>query len=184
MNWDNITIEQLQELASIEHFEGVEKRVHQIAIIDRMDIDDVEAMSLKQILERVQALQFLNELPTGKAKAKFKHMGKRYKLILNAQAMNAHHFIELQQIKSEDIIGNLHKILAMLSHRVDVFGRRINISPGEVSSDYERKCEEFKFLPVSLAYSYASFFSALYPQLLTVTLDYLRREIANLAEKG
>ena len=51
MNWKNITIEQLQELASINHFEGVERRVHQIAIVKRLDIDEVEEMSLEQILK-------------------------------------------------------------------------------------------------------------------------------------
>ena len=182
MNWKNITIEQLQELASINHFEGVERRIHQIAIVNRLDIDEVEEMSLKKILEEVKKLNFLNELPQEKPMFAFKHMKKRYRLITNAQEMQGHHFIALQQIKADDIIENLHKILAMLSYEVDIFGYRIKIPKGKVATNYEERCESFKTLSCSFAYSYASFFLALYPQLLTATLAYLKQEMSNLTK--
>jgi hypothetical protein len=180
MNWKNITIEQLQELASINHFEGVERRVHQIAIVKRLDIDEVEEMSLEQILKEVEKLSFLNELPDDKPLFAFKHYNKRYRLITNAQEMNAHHFIELQQIKADDIIENLHKILAMLSYRVDIFNRRVKISKGKIAQDFEQRCEDFKSLRCDIAYSYAVFSLAVYPLLLNATLSYLKQEMSKL----
>jgi hypothetical protein len=182
MNWKNITIEQLQELSSINHFEGVERRVHQIAIVNRLDIDEVEEMSLEKILKEVEKLNFLNELPQEKPMFAFKHLKKRYRLITNAQEMHAQHFIALQQIKADDIIENLHKILAMLSYEVDIFGYRVKISKGQVAQNFEERCEDFKTLSCSFAYSYAFFFLALYPQLLTATLDYLKQEMSNLTK--
>ena len=182
MNWKNITIEQLQELASINHFDNVERRIHQIAIVNRLDIDTVEEMSLKKILEEVEKLNFLNELPQDKPMFAFKHLKKRYRLITNAQEMQGRDFIALQQIKADDIIENLHKILAMLSYEVDIFGYRVKIPKGQVAQNFEERCEDFKTLSCSLAYSYASFFLALYPQLLTATLDYLKEEMNNLTK--
>jgi hypothetical protein len=181
MNWKDITIEQLQELASIEHFEGVERRIHQIAIVNHLDIDEVEEMTLEEILNQVEKLKFLNELPQQKVKLSFRHHKKRYKLITNAQEMNASHFVALQQINSEAIIENLHRIIAMLSYEVDLFGRRIEIPKGQVATNFEERCESFKTLSCLNAYSYAVFFLALYPQLLSVTLDFLKQEMSNLS---
>ena len=180
MNWKDITIAQLQELYSIEHFEGIEKKLHTLAIITNEDIDVLEEMTLEDLLKRFERLAFLNELPSSKVKLNFKHLRKRYKLIANAQEMNAHHFIELQQINAENIIENLHKILAMLSYRVDIFNRRVKIDKGKIAQDFEQRCEDFKSLRCDIAYSYAVFSLAVYPLLLNATLSYLKQEMSTL----
>jgi len=58
MNWKNITIHQLQELHSIEHFEGIEKKLHTLAIITNEDIDVLEEETLEDLLKRFDKLDF------------------------------------------------------------------------------------------------------------------------------
>ena len=80
--------------------------------------------------------------------------------------MKAHHFIELQELNKKGTIESLHEVVACLSYRVNIFGKKIE-------DDYEWKVEHFKSLPFTSFYNYALFFSQLYPKLLTATQIYL-----------
>lgn len=165
--WSDITIEMLQEIAAFKTENPIERTAHDISVITKTPLSEVETWTLDK-LNGVD-VKFLNKLPNTKLKFKFKHKGKRFKLIKNAKQMKAHHFIELQEVVKGDIVENLPTIIALLSNRVNWRGKPIE-------DDYDWKVENFKDLPCPQFYSYAVFFSLLYPKLLNATLSYLKEK--------
>jgi hypothetical protein len=169
MNWNNITIEKLQEISELDDsFNDIEKTAHVVSIIKGIPYNEVEQWTLNEL--RKVDISFLKEIPKSKLKFRFKHNGKRYKLVRNAKEMKAHHFIELQELRKKDTIEVLPEIIGCLSYRVNIFGRK-------VKDDFEDKVNEFKTTPVIAFYNYALFFSALYPKLLDATQIYLMEKM-------
>lgn len=165
VKWRDITIGMLQEIAEFKTENPIERVAHDISVITGTPLEEVEGWTLDKL--KSFKVDFLQELPKSKLKFKFKHKGRRFKLIKNAKEMKAHHFIELQEVVKGDIVENLHVIISLLSNRVNVFGRPIE-------DDYDWKVDNFKDLPCPMFYSYAVFFSLLYPKLLNATLTYLK----------
>jgi len=167
MNWNNITIKMLQEITQLGEMDEVEKMAHQISIITGKPFEEIAGWTLKE-LQSVD-LTFLNQMPSKRIKYRFKFKGRRFKLVRNAKEMSAHHFIELQQVQTEDVITKLNEIIAILTYRVNWWGKKIE-------DDYQWKVEHFKDLPITKIYAYTLFFSELYPRLLEATLTYLKEE--------
>lgn len=165
MNWKNITIGMIQEISQLGEMDEIEKMAHQISIITNTPFEEVS----KWPLEKLQSVDvgFLTKMPDSKVKYWFKFKGHKYKLVASAREMSAHHFIELQQVSTENMIENLHLILALLAYRVNWYGKRIE-------DDYQWKVDNFKELPLTDVYGYTLFFSQLYPRLLADTLAYLK----------
>ena len=168
LKWKDITIGMLQEIGELpDDLNPIEKTAHTVAIIKGLSYEEVEKWTLNDL--RKIDLSFLEQEPKHRLKWTFKHKGRRFKLVKNAKAMEAHHFIELQELGDSDKIEALHKIIACLSYRVNIFGRKIE-------DDYQWKVDNFKDLPAPQFYKYSLFFSALYPKLLKTTLTYLKGE--------
>lgn len=173
MNWKDISIDKIQRIEAVDETNEVLKTARIISILKDLPFEQVLAMSLNEF--RAIDLAFLKQMPKSKLTFKFKHNGRRFRLIKNAREMSAHHFIELQELASKDKIQALHEIIGCLSYRVNIFGRKID-------DDYTWKVENFKSLPVTNFYNYALFFSALYPKLLDATLTFLKAEILKAKE--
>ncbi len=174
LKWKDITIGMLQEIGELpDDLNPIEKTAHTVAIIKGLPYEEVEKWTLNDL--RKIDLSFLEQEPKHRLKWTFKHKGRRFKLVKNAKAMEAHHFIELQELGDSDKIEALHKIIACLSYRVNIFGRKIE-------DDYQWKVDNFKDLPAPQFYKYSLFFSALYPKLLKTTLTYLKGEVKKAKE--
>jgi len=174
LKWKDITIGMLQEIGDLpDDLNPIEKTAHTVAIIKGLTYEEVEKWTLNDL--RKIDLSFLEQEPKHRLKWTFKHKGRRFKLVKNAKAMEAHHFIELQELGDSDKIEALHKIIACLSYRVNIFGRKIE-------DDYQWKVDNFKDLPAPQFYKYSLFFSALYPKLLKTTLTYLKAEVKKAKE--
>jgi hypothetical protein len=135
MNWKDITIDKIQRIEAVDETNEVLKTARIISILKDLPFEQVLAMSLNEF--RAIDLTFLNEMPKSKLTFKFKHNGRRFRLIKSAREMSAHHFIELQELASKDKIQALHEIIGCLSYRVNIFGRKID-------DDYTWKVENFK----------------------------------------
>ena len=172
LNWKDITIEKLQEIGELDDsFNYIEKKAHVVAILTGTPYYEIEKWTIAQ-LNKVD-ISFLDDMPKSKFTFKFKHKGKRYRLVKNAKDMKAHHFIELQELYKRDTLQALNEIIGCLSYRVNIFGRRIE-------DDYDEKVNDFKTLPVVSFYNYALFFSALYPKLLKATQIYLKEKVTEV----
>jgi hypothetical protein len=174
MNWDDITIGKLQAIQEIDDtFNPIERVAHIVAIIKGIPYSEVEKWTLNEL--RAIDLSFLDEIPKSKFAFSFKHKKRYFKLVSNAKEMKAHHFIELQEVTKGNIIENLHTIIALLSYRVNFWGKRIE-------DDYEWKVENFKDLKAIDFNNYALFFSAVYPKLLDATLSFLGEKREEMEE--
>lgn len=173
MNWNDITIGKIQQILALTTKNEIKRTAQTIAILKGIPYEEVEAWSIDEL--RAVDLSGIQQIPKGKLKFKFKHKGRRFRLIRNANEMSAHHFIELQELQKKDTIEALHEIIACLSYRVNIFGRKID-------DDYNWKVEHFKELPVPNFYHFCIFFLNLYPQLLNATLIYLKAETNKVKE--
>lgn len=185
LNWNNITIKKLQEINEIDkNCNPIERTAWVVSILTETPYEEVEQWTLDKL--RAVDLTFLDEIPKSKLKFTFKHKAKglnltfknkvkRYRLVKTAKEMKAHHFIELQELMKRDTIEVLPEIIACLSYRINIFGRRIE-------DDYEQKVKDFADLPLVNFYNYAVFFSQLYPKLLEATLTYLKEKEAKMKE--
>lgn len=156
----------------------IEKTMNTLAIVNDWSMDKVESMPIDELTTELKKLEFLNTLPTDKVLFTFKHRGRYFRLAKTTNEICGHHFIELQQVFNGDMIESLHKVMALLSYEVDFFGRTKKVT--DAQAHYQDKCELFLSLPVTYAYSYAVFFSAVYPKLLECILTYLKEEMSQL----
>lgn len=174
MNWKDVTIGMLQQIAKLpEDLSTVERAAYLVSIIKGIPYEQVSKWSIDKFSD--YDFELLSDMPKSKLKFKFQHKGKRFRLVRSANKMSAHHFIELQELGDVDKVEILHQIIACLSYRVNIFGRKIE-------DDYEWKVANFKDLPCSQFYRYALFFSKLYPRLLKDTLTYLKQEKAKVQQ--
>jgi len=169
-----LTISQIQELATLKDLNPIEQMAHEVSICLDIPFSDVEIWTMDKLKEEHKRLN-LDQLPDKRIGYKFSHKGRRFRLVRNAKEMSAHHFIELQEVVKGDMVESLHQVVALLSFRVDWFGRKIE-------DDYQWKVENFKDLPAEQFYGYALFFSALFPKLLATTLTYLKEENKEVRE--
>jgi hypothetical protein len=173
MNWNDITIGKIQQILALTTKNEIKRTAQTIAILKGIPYEEVEAWSIDEL--RAVDLSGIQQIPKGKLKFKFKHKGRRFRLVLNANKSSAHHFMELQEVQKKDTIEALHEVIACLSYRVNIFGKRI-------TDDYQWKVENFKDLPITDFYHYSIFFLKLYPQLLNATLIYLKAETNKVKE--
>ena len=169
-----MNIGQIQELATLKDLNPIEQMAHEVSICLGIPYSDVEIWTMEKLKEEHKKLN-LDKIPDTRIGYKFKHKGRRFRLIKNAKEMSAHHFIELQEVVKGDMVESLHQVIALLSYRVDWLGRKIE-------DDYQWKVDNFKELEAEQFYGYALFFSQLFPRLLQTTLTFLKEENKEMRE--
>ena len=169
-----MNIGQIQELATLKDLNPIEQMAHEVSICLGIHYSDVEIWTMEKLKEEHKKLN-LDKIPDTRIGYKFKHKGRRFRLIKNAKEMSAHHFIELQEVVKGDMVESLHQVIALLSYRVDWLGRKIE-------DDYQWKVDNFKQLEAEQFYGYALFFSQLFPRLLQTTLTFLKEENKEMRE--
>jgi len=169
-----MNIGQIQELATLKDLNPIEQMAHEVSICLGIPYSDVEIWTMEKLKEEHKKLN-LDKIPDTRIGYKFKHKGRRFRLIKNAKEMSAHHFIELQEVVKGDMVESLHQVIALLSYRVDWLGRKIE-------DDYQWKVDNFKELEAEQFYGYALFFSQLFPRLLQTTLTFLKEENNQMRE--
>ena len=176
-----ITIKQFQELQEIDEYSTLEKAIHTICIVDIKSVDDVEQLSVKDIYKRY--FEIIKEIePKENLKFSFKIKGKRFKMIPNATEMQGQHFIAIQQYSSEEIVPNLHKIMAMLTQEVNILGKPKKIK--NLHKHFEEVSELFLSLNYDIANTYSLFFSKLYKTCLTISTDFLTEKVKVMEQEA
>jgi hypothetical protein len=176
-----ITIQQLQELKEIEDYNPLEKAIHTICIVDNKIIDDVENMTVKDLFARFNEI-VVEITPRENLSFTFKVKGRRFKMIPNATEMQGQHFISLQQYSGDEIVNNLHKIMAMLTTEVNIFGKPKKVK--NLAKHFEDVSELFLQMPYDIANTYSLFFSQLYPKLLESTQDFLIAKVKEMEQEA
>ena len=88
----------------------------------------------------------------------------------------------MQQYSGDEIVNNLHKIMAMLTVEVNIFGKPKKVK--DVAKHFEEVSELFLSMPYDIANSYSLFFSQLYPKLLETTQVFLTEMVTELQQKA
>jgi len=92
-----LNIGQVQELATLKDLNPIEQMAHEVSICLGIPFSDVEIWQMSKLKEEHAKLK-LDQMPDQRIGFKFKHKGRRFRLVKNAKEMSAHHFIELQEV--------------------------------------------------------------------------------------
>ena len=169
MNWYNVSIGQGQEIVKLltADLERLDKEIYLCSVIFKKPIEYFETMPREQLLKWINKTGFTAEYPDPKLALPFRHGLTFYRFKTQARQLSKQEFVALQAYADKGVIDNLHSILAILSTPYR-FGRRRK-------NDFEKTGELFRQeMSFGLAYGYAVFFSAYYPTLLEIGLQYLK----------
>lgn len=170
-SWSEVSIAQFQQLQKLKE-PTYENQLITIAILTGKELEEVEDLPTATIENLLAGLDWMNTLPEPKQVKQFRHGNSIYRFAASRHDITAGQFITVQDLFSgEDWIGQLHNIMAALAVRYRIFPpKRFEIK----AKEYEATAEMFRReMPISLAYGYALFFSAYYPELQKVSQAYL-----------
>lgn len=159
-NWHSVTIKQFHELSKVkadqtEETDSLDLAIEIISIMSGVERQRLFGASLKAIRELWSALSFIeNTSFEDKCQQRIKVNGVSYYADFDTTKMCAGQYMDFKHyMKSADVIGNLHNILAIFYIPV---GKRYNDKPQpEIAEDF------YNELPISVAYPVAVFFCQL-----------------------
>ena len=166
MNYNDVTIEQFQKLTTSIRLRGdnvYELGMDILDIFEGRDRKDLKLMSVAEFDKDLAKYDFMNKpIDDSDWVKEFKHNGKTYKVNQTPETWNVGQFVSMASLtKSEEsIINNLNVILAAMCEKDD-------------EKVYE-VAQEFKTLPISIAYPIAVFFCGVMALLPPDIVDSLK----------
>ncbi len=156
MKWKNITIKKYQLLCEINQNDSiVDIEMMALSIIHGMDIEHYESMTLAELEKEIKAIQFWHTPPLAKEGSTWKHGLYKYHFTCNPKQMIAEQFVQLQKLLEEGSIENMHTILALLTTKKNLFGRRQKVTIEE----FEQRAELFRNnMSIEIGMGHALFF--------------------------
>lgn len=185
MTWNDITVEQYSKLYPTLKTEGlsdlelVDNTILQMSIIKRITIDQAQYTTTKEVKEIQDFLR--SPLPT-KIHRFWKSNGVRYEFNIHADRIKAGGYIGIMNGVKDDPIKSLHLNLFNMCKPVKL-GLR-GWKPYEFKQyEVTERIEEFKQMPISVAYPIAVFFLNLSKHLTKSTPDYLSEQMKKMTNK-
>jgi len=170
-----MTIKTFQELHYIATGtdSDFEKSVKMVGCLTGLTPDKVDQMPMRKfnrycnrIAKQFEVLG--KKMQTGKPKQFVFINGRYYRLQYDVRKINAGKYVEALTFNN-DVIQNLHKIMATIAVPVNWLGKEVKRDHAEIAADMERMNFED-------AYQCAVFFYQLYRVSMKVSLPYLIRE--------
>ena len=189
-SWNDISIGQFIDLlpSNFKDKNEVEQLIHTLKTVTKRPIEEVRKLSIKDAREYASRLGFLQDLPQGKAKMKFKLKGVRYEVEPDAQKCSAGTYITTMHIfqdleKDPDLVNkNLHIILAQVIKPTYFNWRKLKREYKDVDI-MELAKVLYEELPVSIAYPIIVFFCNLSKLLIPVINDYSTKKIEEVRKE-
>lgn len=125
-NYNQLTIGQFVKCKTIAQIESdpVQRKVKMLAAITGKSEDEIESLPFSDLLKQLKDLSEIEALqPNAKVKMRFKVKGQRFECIWRAQDLSAAQYIDANAFCSQDIITNIHNILAAICVRRTWFKR-------------------------------------------------------------
>lgn len=173
MKWTDITVEQFQAVHKLQkaQMDDFDRLTEIIAVMYGMTAREVDEMSITEYNRLAKGIQFMitDDIP-GKV-TRYVNIGrKRYFLHTPPDKIKHRQFLEIQHF-SQDVIGNLHYLLASICVPVNF---RILKGSNNVNhfQDYANDFLQAKIVDV---YHACVFFCKVYEASLRSTADYLMR---------
>ena len=184
-----ITIRKFQELykASSLEMEELDKAILLVMILTGKSEFEVQQLPVRKFNSLCKGIEkafdkFNEKVQNDKPKNIIRTNGNWYYLnysIKNTE-MNAGRYVEIAQF-SEDIIGNLHKILASMANPMKLTWKGLKIQKYN-SHNHEKIAEDFLKADFSVAYHTAVFFWAVFIKSINLSHSYLLNQMEKKVE--
>lgn len=174
---ESLTVGQYQDLYKIHtsQDDDIDKAVASISILTgkpRWEVEDMPMPEFKSISREISIL-FSNPLIKEKVVKSVKVNGKRYAVILDPKKLCAGQYIDLQHFLKQNMVENLHKLMACLLVPVK-YGIFKHKYDGE---NHEKISEGIQNLSYIEVYSTCVFFSKLWNNSIQAIGTYLVKEM-------
>ena len=180
-NWKQVNIELFTKLyptfktEELTDSEIVDNKIKQLSYIKGISLEEAKMCTVSEG-NKVKELLSL-PLPTKIVKL-FKLNGVTYRFNISANDLDAGGYIGVMNAIKEDPIKNMHVTMFNLATPVKYKWYRGGFVPYEFElSEVADRMEDFKQLPISIAYPIAVFFSTLSKVLTPVTHNYLSQSL-------
>lgn len=177
-NYYELTIKQFLRIKSITELESdvFMRNLKMVAEIENKTVDEIESMPVQDVIEKVRRLAKIETLePDAKVKMKIKVASKWFKIKWKQQELTAEQYIDASHFCKDpnQIINNIHNILASISVELDWMGREkkySGIKHKEVADLF------YNNLKISQAYPIMLFFCKYSKESTEAILSYLESE--------
>ncbi len=177
-NYYELTIKQFLRIKSITELESdvFMRNLKMVAEIENKTVDEIESMPVQDVIDKVRRLAKIETLePDAKVKMKIKVAGKWFKIKWKQQELTAEQYIDASHFckDTNQIINNIHNILASISVELDWMGREkkySGIKHKEVADLFYNK------MKISQAYPIMLFFCKYSKESTEAILSYLESE--------
>jgi len=172
-NYHQLTIGQFIKCKTITSLESdpVQRKVKMLAAISGKSEDEIESLPISDLIKKLKDLSEVETLkPNDKVKMKFKVNGKRFECVWKSQELTASQYIDVTHFCSQDIISNIHNILAAICVEKTWYGKRKKYNGDKHKEVAELFYNEMK---ISQAYPIMLFFCRYLRELERNTLTCL-----------
>jgi hypothetical protein len=179
-SWQDITVGQFIDLTALSQQKVTDEVEHAdmaIQILYEMTPKEVGDLPLEKFKEFAKnATSIMTSQITGKPRKFIRGSKRKYKIEYNPKKLTQRQFVEIQYF-SEQMIPNMHYILASIVRRVGTFG---TLEPN-VAANHEEIANDLLEAKITDVYNTCVFFCKLYLNSLTHIQGYLIHE---MMEKG
>jgi len=181
-SWNELTVGQYQELHPTfnkEYNNPVDKIIEQLMILTGCDLQAVEQLTVDQLTEFQEDLKFLSEPLDERLRLKFRIKGIKYRFEVNASKLTGGAYMSAMHLAEKDPNTKLHQVLFNIAKPINFFGRDKKVDSVQF---YEDHVDDFKDLPMSIAFPIVSFFFRLWQTLTADILDYSNESLMMMKE--
>jgi len=178
--WKDITIEQFQELHTLQNATydfHLDKEIAILSVLTQMDSKQLEEIPKADLVRLTTVTNFINKPLSEKLHNHFRIGRRLFKVRLQAEQISAEQFILLNRYTEshDNTIENLHYIMAVMTNEVGWFGLK------KFDVDFEGKAKLFKEkLSIEHAFAPSVFFFEVYKSWLSLSETYLLNQAKNL----
>ena len=181
-DWSQVTLEQYAKLHPTLTVEGlsdlelVDNKIKQISILTGLSLKDAENTPLTYMDSIRELLE--TPLPT-KIHRRFRIGRQNYEFNLDANKLKQGGYVGIMNAVKDDSIKNMHLTMFNLAKPIKATWlgwKQFDFENHEVSE----RLEEFKQMPISVAYPIAVFFLSLSKDLINGSQDYLKTSLEKM----
>ncbi len=173
MEWKELTIKQAQYIyqvnkSIVDDQTSFEARLKIFSYLTNTPEEIINGWEVEDYKKELGKISFLNHQLTEECPVKsFTTNGAKYKVLYDIRKIGYGRYMQLTK-RSDDIVFNLHKIMAAIVMPSSIFKRK---------KSYERICEEMLQAPFIVCYHTAVYFSKLYNNSLKAIHPYLKQDL-------
>lgn len=177
MNWNNITLQQFQDIYRLSintELDEIEKLTRTVCIIHGLTESEVDDLTLMEFNKLSKECSFLlsDKIP-GKVQKTFMVGLNKYAINYKPTTLKHRQYVEIITF-AEKPIENMHNIMASLVNQVSIWGKKKNLV-----DDHARIADEMLKAPLVSIYHSSVFFCKLYSALIKRIQGYLIKEMTS-----